>query len=102
MRIIGCDFHTRQQALAMLDTETGEIVRMTLTHEGNHVRRFYSTLPRPVRVGNCSRTVIGFPPCDTSELEPRPVLVRDGCPIFPISHQSGTCLVTDSIQVGEP
>jgi transposase len=51
MRIIGCDLHTRQQTLAMLDTETGEIVRMTLTHEGNHVRKFYSTLPRPVRVG---------------------------------------------------
>jgi hypothetical protein len=25
MRIIGCDLHTRQQTLAMLDTETGEI-----------------------------------------------------------------------------
>jgi len=35
----------------MLDTETGEIVKMTLTHEGNNVREFYSTLPRPVRVG---------------------------------------------------
>jgi hypothetical protein len=26
MQIIGCDLHTRQQALAMLDTETGEVV----------------------------------------------------------------------------
>jgi len=51
MRIIGCDLHARQQTLAMLDTETGEIVKMTLTHEGNNVREFYSTLPRPVRVG---------------------------------------------------
>ena len=51
MRIIGCDFHTRQQTLAMLDTETGEVVRMTLLHEGNNVRDFYSALPRPVRVG---------------------------------------------------
>src|SRR6202451_4218423 len=51
MRIIGCDFHTRQQTLAMLDTETGEIVKMTLTHEGNHVREFYSALPRPACVG---------------------------------------------------
>ena len=24
---------------------------MTLTHEGNNVREFYSSLPRPVRVG---------------------------------------------------
>ena len=51
MRIIGCDLHARQQTLAMLDTMTGEVVKMTLTHEGNNVREFYSTLPRPVRVG---------------------------------------------------
>jgi transposase len=51
MRIIGCDLHARQQAVAMLDTKTGEIVNMTLTHEGNSVREFYSKLPRPVRVG---------------------------------------------------
>jgi transposase len=51
MRIIGCDFHTRQQTLAMLDTETGELVKMTLLHEGNTVREFYSALPRPVLVG---------------------------------------------------
>jgi transposase len=52
MRIIqGCDLHARQQTLAMLDTATGEIVNLTLTHEGDHVREFYSNLPRPVRVG---------------------------------------------------
>src|SRR5271163_4283036 len=51
MRIIGCDLHARQQTLAMLDTATGEVVNMTLTHEGNNVREFYSTLPRPVCVG---------------------------------------------------
>jgi Transposase len=51
MRIIGCDLHARQQTLAMLDTETGEMVRRTLLHEGNNVREFYSTLPRPVCVG---------------------------------------------------
>src|ERR1700726_1239368 len=51
MKIIGCDLHARQQTLAMLDTETGEIVNLTLTHEGDHVREFYSKLPRPVRVG---------------------------------------------------
>src|SRR4030088_2337541 len=51
MRIIGCDLHARQQAVAMLDTETGEVVNMTLKHEGNNVREFYATLPRPVRVG---------------------------------------------------
>jgi transposase len=51
MRIIGCDLHARQQTLAMLDTATGEVVNMTLKHEGNNVREFYSKLPRPVRVG---------------------------------------------------
>jgi Transposase len=51
MRIIGCDLHARQQTLAMLDTETGEVVNLTLMHEGNEVREFYSQLPRPVLVG---------------------------------------------------
>ena len=40
MRIIGCDLHARQQTLAMLDTETGEVVNRTLMHEGNQVREF--------------------------------------------------------------
>jgi hypothetical protein len=35
----------------MLDTTTGEVATMTLKHEGNNVREFYSKLPRPVRVG---------------------------------------------------
>jgi transposase len=51
MRIIGCDLHSRQQTLAMLDTATGEIEKRTLKHEGDIVREFYSQLPRPVRVG---------------------------------------------------
>ena len=51
MRIIGCDLHARQQTLAMLDTTTGEVLEVTLKHEGDNVREFYSALPRPVRVG---------------------------------------------------
>jgi len=51
MRIIGCDLHARQQTLAMLDSTTGEVVNVTLKHEGSSVREFYSQLPRPVRVG---------------------------------------------------
>jgi hypothetical protein len=51
MRIIGCDLHARQQTLAMLDTTTGEVVKKTLTHEGDTVREFYSALPHPVCVG---------------------------------------------------
>ena len=51
MRIIGCELHARQQTLAMLDTNTGEVVNRTLQHEGNNVREFYSNLAKPVRVG---------------------------------------------------
>jgi len=35
----------------MLDTTTGEVVNLTLMHEGNSVREFYSKLPPPVLVG---------------------------------------------------
>ena len=51
MRIIGCDLHSRQQTLAVLNTETGEVEERVLEHEGNEVREFYSGLPGPVRVG---------------------------------------------------
>src|SRR5437773_461845 len=51
MRIIGCDLHTRQETMAMLDTETGEVLEKTLQHEEEKVREFYSALPRPVQVG---------------------------------------------------
>jgi hypothetical protein len=44
---MGCDLHARRQTLAMLDTETGEVVNRTLLHEGNEVREFYSELPCP-------------------------------------------------------
>jgi hypothetical protein len=48
MRIIGCDLHARQQTIAMLDDETGDLVEETLTHEGDTVREFYAGLPRPL------------------------------------------------------
>jgi transposase len=51
MQIIGVDLHTRQQTVAMLNVETGEVIEKTLRHEGDSVREFYSTLPRPIRVG---------------------------------------------------
>jgi hypothetical protein len=51
MRIIGCDLHSRQQTLAMLNIEAGEVEECELCHEGNEVRQFYRVLPRPVRVG---------------------------------------------------
>jgi hypothetical protein len=51
MRIIGCDLHARQQTIAMLDTDTGELEEKTLEHQGETVREFYSTLRGPILVG---------------------------------------------------
>jgi transposase len=51
MQMIGCDLHARQQTLAILDTETGELQERVLEHAGDNVREFYLNLPRPVRVG---------------------------------------------------
>jgi hypothetical protein len=51
MQMIGCDLHSRQQTLAILDTETGVLEERILEHDGNNVRDFYRNLPRPARVG---------------------------------------------------
>ena len=51
MKIIGVDLHSRQQSIAMLDDQTGELVEKELSHEGDQVRNFYAGLPRPVLVG---------------------------------------------------
>ena len=51
MKIIGCDLHARQQTIAMLDTDTGEMEEKTLEHEGDTVREFYSALSGPILVG---------------------------------------------------
>ncbi len=41
MMIIGCDLHTRYQQIAMLDTETCELVERRLEHENGEARAFY-------------------------------------------------------------
>lgn len=51
MRIIGCDFHTRYQQIAMLDEQTGELVERRLEHENGEVQKFYAELPKPARIG---------------------------------------------------
>ena len=51
MMIIGCDLHTRYQQIAMLDTESGELVERRLEHESGEARAFYAALAGPVRVG---------------------------------------------------
>ena len=51
MKIVGCDLHARQQSVALLDVETGELVERTLEHEGHQVQEFYAKLGAPVVVG---------------------------------------------------
>ena len=51
MKIVGCDLHTRYQQIAMVDTETGELVERRLEHENGEARKFYVGLEAPVRVG---------------------------------------------------
>ncbi len=34
MTFVGCDLHTRQQQVAVLDTTTDEILEQQLPHEG--------------------------------------------------------------------
>ena len=50
MIIIGCDFHPRYQQIAMMDTETGELVKRRLEHENGEALAFYASLPKAVLV----------------------------------------------------
>jgi transposase len=51
MLIIGCDFHTRYQQIAMLDEATGELTERRLDHQSGEAHAFYGHLQGPVRVG---------------------------------------------------
>src|ERR1700730_1291929 len=52
MKIIGCDFHSSYQQIAVLDSVTGEMVEKALIHERKEeVRAFYAGLEGSVRVG---------------------------------------------------
>lgn len=51
MKIIGCDFHTRYQQIAMLDQATGELTERRLEHENGEAHAFYRSLSGAVRVG---------------------------------------------------
>jgi transposase len=51
MLIIGCDFHSRFQQIAMVDTETGVLIERRLEHGNGEAKRFYAELAKPVRVG---------------------------------------------------
>ncbi len=47
MWIIGCDWHTRCQQIAAMDTTTGELVERRVEHQGGQVEQFYTALPGP-------------------------------------------------------
>jgi transposase len=51
MIIIGCDFHSRFEQIAMLDTATGEVIEKRLDHESGEARSFYEGLPEAALVG---------------------------------------------------
>ena len=51
MLIIGCDFHSRFQQIAMFDPTTGEVIERRLEHQNGEAKKFYATLPSPARVG---------------------------------------------------
>jgi hypothetical protein len=51
MKIVGCDLHARQQSIAMLDTETGELTEKITRSEGNAVRDCYAALEDAVVIG---------------------------------------------------
>jgi len=42
--IIGCDLHTRYQQIAMVGTDTGEMLECRLEHENREARAFYAAL----------------------------------------------------------
>ena len=48
---IGCDVHTRNQVVAWIEEETGEIKKRRLEHEGEEVKEFYAQFPRGTVVG---------------------------------------------------
>jgi hypothetical protein len=49
--MIGRDFHTRYQQIAMLDEATGELTERRLDHQTGEAEAFYRNLQGPVRVG---------------------------------------------------
>src|SRR5256714_8643568 len=52
MKIIGCDFHPGFHRIAMVDTETGELIKRRLDHASGEADKFYEALAgQEVRVG---------------------------------------------------
>jgi transposase len=51
MLIIGCDLHPCMEQIAMLDTETGEVVEKRLEYANGEAKRFYEGLKAPALIG---------------------------------------------------
>jgi transposase len=51
MILVGCDLHTRKQQVAVLNTDTAELLDRELLHTSDAVEPFYAALPPPVTVG---------------------------------------------------
>ena len=49
MTFVGCDLHTRQQQVAVLDTDTGEVQERRLAHDDQAVEQFYAACLAPSR-----------------------------------------------------
>ena len=60
MLIIGCDFHTRYQQIAMLDTLTGELTERRLDHESGEAHAFYRGIQGPVQGIACEEVPPAF------------------------------------------
>jgi hypothetical protein len=52
MLIIGCDFHTRYQQMAMMDSATGELVEWRSDYENGEANTFYRSRDSKARAGN--------------------------------------------------
>ena len=50
MHLIGCDFHTRFQQIALVDSVTGEILNRRLEHGTGKAQQLYTALPAPARI----------------------------------------------------
>jgi transposase len=51
MILVGCDFHSRSQQIACVNTETGDLIEKRLEHENGEARSFYKVLPTPALIG---------------------------------------------------
>ena len=57
MILVGCDFHSRYQQIACVDTETGDLIERRLEHENGEARAFYRFLRSTARVGLSRRRI---------------------------------------------